>query len=94
MTVPTLALAQDTQAKDTAAAMQEDEAAQSVHLVVTANRTASLASKNPIALTAVSGESLIQAGITNPTQPEEPVPIISIAGRLGVLITDPLPGVA
>ena len=36
-------------------------------IVVTANRNESLASKTPIALTAITGTALLSAGITNPT---------------------------
>lgn len=36
-------------------------------IIVTANRTESLLSKTPIAMTAVAGAELAKSGITNPT---------------------------
>jgi iron complex outermembrane recepter protein len=56
-------------------------------IVVTANRTSSLLSKTPIAMTAVGGDDLIQSGITNPTQLEESVPNLSIVRGNGLQIT-------
>ncbi|MFY7834723.1 MAG: TonB-dependent receptor [Novosphingobium sp.] len=56
-------------------------------IVVTANRTSSLLSKTPIAMSAVGGENLIQSGITNPTQLEETVPNLSIVRGNGLQIT-------
>lgn len=56
-------------------------------IIVTANRTESLASKTPVALTAVSGQSLIAAGITNPTTLAEQVPNLSIDRNGGLQIT-------
>ena len=47
-------------------------------IIVTANRTESLASKTPVALTAVSGTALVSQGITNPTALAETVPNLSI----------------
>jgi iron complex outermembrane receptor protein len=47
-------------------------------ILVTANRTASLASKTPITLTAVTGERLVSQGITNPTQLMDVVPNLAI----------------
>ncbi len=85
--VPSVAHAQDSQYDDTAAASDESEAQDTGDIIVTANRTASLLSKTPIALTAVSGENLIQAGITNPTQLEETVPNLSIVRANGLQIT-------
>jgi iron complex outermembrane recepter protein len=57
-------------------------------IVVTATRRESLASKTPIALTAISGEGLIESGVTNPTELADVVPNLSIdrAGG-GVQIT-------
>ncbi|OYX95511.1 MAG: TonB-dependent receptor, plug, partial [Novosphingobium sp. 35-62-5] len=56
-------------------------------IVVTANRTSSLLSKTPIAMSAVGGEDLIAAGITNPTQLEETIPNLSIVRGNGLQIT-------
>lgn len=47
-------------------------------IIVTATRNESLASKTPVALTAISGESLASAGVTNPTALAEQVPNLSI----------------
>lgn len=56
-------------------------------IIVTATRTESLASKTPVALTAVSGESLTAAGITNPTTLADQVPNLSIDRNNGLQIT-------
>jgi iron complex outermembrane recepter protein len=61
--------------------------ADSGDIVVTATRSETLLSKTPIAMTAVSGENLIQSGITNPTQLEETVPNLSIVRGNGLQIT-------
>lgn len=74
------ALAQDT-AQDAPEQLAEGD------IVVTANRTSSLLSKTPIAMSAVSGDDLIAAGITNPTQLEESVPNLSIVRGNGLQIT-------
>jgi iron complex outermembrane recepter protein len=55
-----------------------EEAAPEGDIIVTANRTESLASKTPVSLTAISGEGLREAGITNPTALAEQVPSLSI----------------
>ncbi|MBB4642538.1 TonB-dependent receptor [Rhizorhapis suberifaciens] len=47
-------------------------------IIVTATRNETLASKTPVALTAVSGEALRSAGVTNPTALAEQVPNLSI----------------
>lgn len=52
-------------------------------IIVTANRTESLASKTPIALSAISQGGLRDAGITNPTTLADVVPNLSI-DRAGV----------
>lgn len=69
---------------------QEDRTAQNSteevatgDIVVTANRTESLASKTPIALSAISQDGLRDAGITNPTTLADLVPNLSI-NRAGV----------
>lgn len=70
-----------------ALAQEQPEAPQDGDIIVTATRTESLASKTPIALTAVSGESLVSAGITNPTTLAEQVPNLSIDRANGLQIT-------
>lgn len=59
-------------------AFAQDVPDDSGDIVVTASRTESLASKTPVALTAVTGEGLRNAGITNPTTLAEQVPSVSI----------------
>lgn len=56
-------------------------------IIVTAQRTESLASKTPIALSAISGDSLRTAGITNPTTLGEQVPNLAITRGNGLQIT-------
>jgi hypothetical protein len=56
-------------------------------IVVTATRFETLASKTPIALTAVSGEGLRTAGITNPTALGDQVPSVMINRNNGLQIT-------
>lgn len=57
-------------------------------IVVTATRAETLASKTPVSLTAVTGEELYSAGVTNPTNLDELVPDVSIdRGVNGVQIT-------
>lgn len=56
-------------------------------IVVTAQRTASLASKTPIALSAIDGDALRSIGVTNPTRLEEQVPNLSIVRNNGLQIT-------
>ena len=56
-------------------------------IVVTATRTQSLASKTPIALTAIGGEGLRDAGVSNPTQLADLVPNLSIDRGNGLQIT-------
>lgn len=56
-------------------------------IVVTATRTETLASETPIALTAIGGEGLRDAGITNPTQLADVVPNLSIDRANGLQIT-------
>ncbi len=56
-------------------------------IVVTANRTTSLASKTPIALTAVSGDQLLAQGISNPTQLGSSVPNLRIDRNNGLQVT-------
>ncbi len=56
-------------------------------IVVTAQRQSSLLSKTPVAMTAISGEGLRQAGITNPTQLTESVPNVQITRGNGLQIT-------
>lgn len=56
-------------------------------IVVTANRTESLASKTPVALNAVSGAELAGAGVTNPTTLSEVIPTVAIDRTDGLRIT-------
>ncbi|MES2057319.1 MAG: TonB-dependent receptor [Pseudomonadota bacterium] len=56
-------------------------------IVVTAQRTSSLASKTPIALTAIGGDALRTAGITNATALGDQVPNLSIDRTGGLQIT-------
>jgi iron complex outermembrane recepter protein len=65
----------------------EEDQVQAGDIVVTANRTESLLSKTPIAMTAIGGDELVQSGITNPTQLEESVPNLSIVRGNGLQIT-------
>ncbi|GAB7555412.1 TonB-dependent receptor [Novosphingobium sp. 11B] len=60
------------------AAAQGQESLQGGDIVVTANRTESLASKTPVALTAITGDGLREAGVTNPTELKDYVPNLSI----------------
>ena len=61
------------------AALAADQPASPIQeVVVTANRTESFASKTPIALTAVTGQSLKTEGVTNPTLLAQSVPNLSI----------------
>lgn len=57
-------------------------------VVVTAQRTSSLASKTPVALTAISGEQLERAGIDNPSSMGARIPNVQIDGAAsGMRIT-------
>jgi iron complex outermembrane receptor protein len=56
-------------------------------IVVTAQRTSSLASKTPIALSAIGGDALRSAGITNATALGDQVPNLSIDRTGGLQIT-------
>ena len=72
------------------AATTSDDAATAAatgDIVVTAQRTSSLASKTPVALSAIDGEALRNAGVTNPTRLEDQVPNLSIVRNNGLQIT-------
>lgn len=56
-------------------------------IIVTANRTRSVADEIPLALSAISGEDLQEQGITNPTQLEKAAPNLSIVRDNGLQIT-------
>lgn len=71
----------------TPAFAQDQAAASDDDIVVTATRTESLASKTPIALTAIGSEGLRDAGITNPTALADMVPNLSIDRANGLQIT-------
>jgi iron complex outermembrane recepter protein len=64
-----------------------DDSATDGDIIVTATRENTLLSKTPIAITAITGEGLRDAGITNPTQLEESVPNLSIVRGNGLQIT-------
>jgi iron complex outermembrane recepter protein len=63
------------------------EAPASGDIIVTATRFETLASKTPIALTAISGDALRNAGITNPTALGDQVPSVMINRNNGLQIT-------
>ncbi|MFC3581850.1 TonB-dependent receptor [Sphingomonas hylomeconis] len=65
----------------------EAQTAEAGDIIVTANRTESLASKTPIALNAVSGADLIGAGVTNPTTLSDIIPTVAIDRTDGLRIT-------
>ena len=54
-------------------------------IIVTANRTESLASKTPMALTAISGEGLREAGVAQPINLSERVPSLAVNRSRGGL---------
>lgn len=63
------------------------QARASDEIVVTANRTESTLSKTPVAVTALSGEQMVSAGITNPLQIQDRTPGLSIDRANGLQIT-------
>ncbi|MEY2927150.1 MAG: hypothetical protein RL367_1627, partial [Pseudomonadota bacterium] len=56
-------------------------------IIVTATRFETLSSKTPIAVTAISGDALRTAGITNPTALGDQVPSVMINRNNGLQIT-------
>lgn len=56
-------------------------------IIVTANRTESLLSKTPIAMSAVTGKELTSSGVSNPTQLDTFVPNLAITRGDGLQIT-------
>ncbi|RVU02177.1 TonB-dependent receptor [Novosphingobium umbonatum] len=60
------------------AAFAQSEGSSNGEIIVTASRTASLASKTPITLTAVTADKLTSQGVTNPTQLMDVVPNLTI----------------
>jgi len=70
-----------------AAPVASDQLATADDIVVTATRTTSLASKTPVALTAISGEALRTAGVTDTTELGAQVPNISLDRNGGLQIT-------
>ncbi|MBC2670100.1 TonB-dependent receptor [Novosphingobium piscinae] len=70
-----------------AAMAQDTNAPPAGEIIVTATRFETLASKTPIALTAVSGDNLRAIGITNPTALADTVPNVSIDRGNGLQIT-------
>lgn len=87
--IAAIAISSPALAQEAATGSQSNEAtaASSGDIIVTANRTESLASKTPIALSAISQEGLRQAGISNPTTLGDIVPNLSIDRTLGLRIT-------
>jgi iron complex outermembrane recepter protein len=65
----------------------DDSDAAPGEIVVTATRSETLLSKTPVAMTAISGENLTAAGITNPTALAEQVPNLDISRSNGLQIT-------
>src|SRR5579883_1515722 len=75
-------------ARDLAAQQVPAEGSEPTEIVVTATRSESLPSKTPVTVTAVSGDALYKAGVTNPTDLDQLVPDLSIdRGISGVQIT-------
>jgi len=64
-----------------------DESVADGDIVVTAQRTSSLLSKTPVALSAIDGAGLRDAGVSNPTALADIVPNISIDRANGLQIT-------
>lgn len=64
-----------------------EDAATNGDIIVTANRTESLLSKTPIAMTAIGGSDLAKSGISNPTQLDAAVPNLAITRNNGLQIT-------
>ena len=64
-----------------------DEEQEFEQITVTANRTASLASKTPVAVSAATGENLRDAGVSNPSNLADVVPNLSIDRNNGLQIT-------
>ena len=56
-------------------------------IVVTANRDPSLASKTPLAITAIGGDALLKTGVTNPLGLANEVPSLEINRYYGLQIT-------
>ena len=65
----------------------EEQAQVPGDIVVTAQRFASLASKTPVALTAIEGDQLIKQGVANPADLGDQVPNLSIVRNNGLQIT-------
>ncbi|MFT3975887.1 MAG: TonB-dependent receptor [Sphingomonas bacterium] len=85
-----LTLAVQAQAQEQAASADqavEETAAATGDIVVTATRNSTLASKTPVALTAVSGSTLTAQGVTNPTNLGDQVPNLAIDRNNGLQIT-------
>lgn len=74
-------------AQDGGATGGSGETASTGDIIVTATRVETSASKTPIALTAISGDQLIHAGITNATALGEQVPNLTINRNQGLQIT-------
>jgi iron complex outermembrane receptor protein len=75
------ALAQD------AGPTQQEEAEATGDILVTAQRTASLLSKTPVAVTAIDGEELQRRNVANPTDLGDLAPNLSVVRNNGLQIT-------
>ena len=88
-TVPPQSVQQTGDVPTRTTAAESDSAAQAAQgdIIVTATRSETLLSKTPVALTAITGDALLSAGITNPTTLGEQVPNLSIDRGNGLQIT-------
>ncbi|MBT0670720.1 TonB-dependent receptor [Novosphingobium profundi] len=68
-------------------AAQAQENAQGGDIIVTAQRDPTLASKTPIAITAIGGDALLNKGVTNVVQLASEVPSLEINRYFGLQIT-------
>jgi len=71
----------------TALAQQGTSASALEEIIVTANRMESELSKTPVAVSVITGDALISAGITNPTELVDRVPGLSIDRANGLQLT-------
>lgn len=78
-------LAANSAAAQDSAAQEEASGVGAGDIIVTANRSESLASKTPIALTAISGEGLRSSGVTQPMNLAERVPSLEVNRSRGGL---------
>lgn len=83
----TQAHAQDAMVDNSNAASDTDTQVASGEIIVTAQRTSSLASKTPVSLSAIDGDTLRSQGVTNPADLGAEVPNLSIVRNNGLQIT-------